>query len=1108
MKQKLLKARLGLYLVPNEYTFQRAMNQHFFKSFKLLFLIGIFLLSSSGFAQKVTIKNSSISLREIFREIRKQTGYDFIYPSDDIKLDQHIAISLDAAGLEDALKICLKNQGLAYEIINKTIRLKKQQPTQQAAVQQFVHGIVLDKHTKQPLVGVTIRDVVSDHSVQTNKFGKFTHTFSGKEITLTASFVGYRKQEIKTKKQDEIIILMEKEETALEDVVVTGIFERPTQSFTGAAKTISGEELRMVNPNSIFSALAALDPSFRIIPNNERGGDINQLPEIQIRGANSLPNLTGDFIDNPNSPLFILDGFQTTAQRIFDLDLNMINSVTILKDAAATAIYGSRGANGVVVFTTILPKAGKLQISINNNFQLTTPDLSVYNLLNAREKLDFEKRVGFFTAEQANRQYVLDQFYNQRARDIAAGADINWLKIPTQNGLSNNTSVYVQGGDQHVRYGVQVGSDFQQGVMKGQTRKNYSGQFDLSYQTEKLRFRNSVRIFQTNTEASPYGSFNTYALMNPYWRPYDEQGNVRETLDLGIPNPLVDATLNTFNKSATLGITNNFQARWTPISSFFIESSFGFNKQTGDNDVFLPGQHSTFINEIDINRKGSYDINSNKGVGYESNTTANFNKPMGKHLIFSTLGLNFASSTNNFYSFSAVGFPFDQLESLLFANQYKPDSKPGGNESTVRRLGILANLNYAYDNRYMADLSVRRDGASQYGSAKRYGNFWSTGLGWNIHNEALLKNNTTLNLLRLRATYGSTGSLNVSPYRAQNRFAFDIDNMYEDQLGVVMMGLGNKNLAWQDVRTLNLGLNSTLFNRIDIGFEHYRSLTKNTITNVSLAPSTGFSNYSENLGTVENVGYELNFRLKLINNMEKGVIWSINASGATNKNILKKLSNKLKFSNNEQKFASTFILEEGQAINTLFVVPSLGVDPIVGREVFLKKDGSTTYTWHPEDKIPIGVSDPKWSGNFGTNLSYKGLQFNVIFSYRSGATLYNGTLVDKVQGANTYYNVDRRAYDLGWTKPGDESMFTKFGITPVQTNFSSRFVQKEHLLTMNSLSLGYNFFKSNFVKRIGFKNLSASMVTNDLFTFSSIAIERGTGNPFARSYTFSIRGNF
>ena len=1072
-------------------------------------------VSAIGYAQKLNLTKTNVSLIEVFKEIRKQSGYDFIYTTPQIKLARKVDVFVRNATLKEVLEQCFANQPFTYEIRNKTIRILELEQNVVTKA-KIIRGKVLDAKG-DPLPGVTVLLKGTKFITQTDAKGNFALNVPNGTHTLVVRFLGYKTQEIAIGNNISFTVSLVEDQQALDNVVVTGLFERPVENFTGAARTIDGQELKRVNSNSIFAAIAALDPSFRIVPNNVAGGNINQLPEIQLRGVNSLPNLADDFTNNPNEPLFILDGFQVTLQRIFDLDMNMIKSVTILKDASATSMYGSRGANGVLVITTITPQSGKLQITVNNDFRLTTPDLSVYNLLNAAEKLDFEKRIGFYTSPQAVQQYDWDQIYNSRAKAIASGVNTDWLSFPTQTGTSNRTSVYVQGGDQFVRYGFQMAGDWQKGVMKGQGRNNYSGQFDLSYEVKKLRFKNSIRLFQSTSNESPYGDFAQYTLMNPYWKPFDENGNpvkIMETNAFGtFTNPLYDARLNTVNKTQSFGFSNNLNMRWSIMPALFIETSVSINKQNGSNDVFFPAQHSLFVSETDLKRRGSYDVTNTNSFGYEGTVTANYSKSIGKHFIYSTLGFNIASTTNDFYSLSAVGFPFDQLDNLLFANQYKPDSRPEGDESITRRLGFLANANYSYNNRYLADFSFRRDGSSQFGSNKRYGDFWSTGLGWNVHNEAFFKENTNINLFRLRATYGATGSLNVAAYRAQTRYSFAVDNIYDGDLGVSIMGLGNKELGWQDVRTLNLGMDITLFkSRLDMNFERYRSTTYHTITNVTVAPSTGFSDYSENLGTIQNTGYEVSARYKILDNKQKGIIWSVNVGGFANTNILKGLSNKLKISNDLRNSASfrvpTIVLEEGQAINTLFAVRSLGVDPISGKEVYLKKDGTTTFLWSPEDKVAVGVTDPKWSGVFGSNFSYKGFQVALIFSYRFGGQIYNQTLVDKVQGANPDFNVDRRAYDLGWTKPGDESMFTRFLTDPLSTPISTRFVQDDNFLSLNSASISYNFFKNAFIKKMGLNSLSLNAATNDLFSFSSIQIERGTSNPFARTYSLSIRVGF
>lgn len=1087
-----------------------------------VFLLTASLLqvAASGFAQKINLTKTNVSLTEIFKEIRRQSGYDFVYATPQIKLARKVDVFARNAPLAQVLDECFENQPFTYEIQNKTIVIRERIGGSIAPDRRIV-GVVLDKNDGKPLPGVTVLIKGTKNGTQTDVSGKFSLTVPTGAETLVVRFIGYKSQEIPLANFVSFTIRMEEDQQLLEAVVVTGLFERPAGNFTGAARSIAGEDLKKVNSTNIFAAISALDPALRIIPNNLLGGNINQLPEIQLRGANSIPNLTGEFSANPNAPLFILDGFQVGAERIFDLDMNMISSVTILKDASATSIYGSRGANGVLVITTIAPKAGKIQVTFTNDFRLTTPDLSVYHLLNGTEKLDFEKRAGLYTATQANAQFELDKIYNDRVMAVASGVETDWLSLPVQTGTSNRSTVYLQGGDEYIRYGLQLSADLQNGVMKGQNRNNYSGQFDLSYNVKKFRFQNSIRIFQNTANESPYGVFSDYVKMNPYWKPYDENGlpnKIVETNALrkdGYASPLYDATLNSVNKSQYFGISNNFSMRYNIVPSFFVESNFSLNKQNGSTDQFFSAQNSRFSAIKDINLRGSYDAGNSNSLGFESNTTANYNKLFGKHQVYSTLGMSVASTTASSYTINTVGFPFDGLDNILFATQYLPNAKPIGQESTVRRLGAFFQASYAYDNRYLADVSVRRDGSSQFGTDKRYGTFWSTGIGWNIHNEEFLQGNPNINRLKLRASYGSTGSLNIPAYRAQTRYDFGVNNVYDGQLGASIMGLGNKELGWQQVLSLDMGADMELFkDRLSIRFDFYRSITNNTIANITLAPSTGFSDYSENQGKVQNIGYELFGRYKILDNKKTGLIWSVNAAAVTNKNILKELSNKLKATNaktnaaNKLQTIPNILLQEGQAINTIFVVKSLGVDPITGSEVFQKLDGSTTYNWSAADKVAFGVTDPKWSGTFGSNFSYQGFEVGVIFSYKFGGQMYNQTLVDRVQAAGVEYNVDRRAYDLGWAKPGDEAFFTRFTVNPSFTRLSSRFVQDENNLNLNSASFSYNFYKHQFVKKMGLSSLQLTAITNDVFTMSSIQVERGTSNPFARAYSLTLRAGF
>lgn len=1142
---------------------RRIINQTLLVMKLTFFLLTAVLLQvqAASVAQSVTWSAKNAPLKKALNAVESQTGYFIFYSSKDVQLladARQISFSAKDMPLKDFLDAILKDQPLTYQIEDNNISLRFKKNAESTAPEprdQSIEGRVLDTEGN-PVPGATITVRNTTIGTTTDARGRFRLNVP-ENARIVISSVGFMPAGIRlvgansiasdpvtvirgsgqpeeategngqsffTMDGTGIVIRLVRLVKNIEGVVVTGLFQRSVNNFTGASKTISGADLKKVSSNNVFAAISALDPAFRIIPNNVAGGSINQLPEIQMRGANSFPNLSGELSANPNAPLFILDGFEVSLQRIVDLDMNLINSITLLKDASATAIYGSRGANGVMVVTTITPKAGRIQVTFNNDFRITTPDLSVYNMLDARDKLDFEKRAGVYTAnDNDNVQYRLNYLYNERYKAYKSGVNTNWLTLPVQNGYSNRSSVYLQGGDPSIRYGLQVSADLQSGVMKEQNRKNYSGQFDLTYLVKKIQFKNSIRIFQNTSNESPYGSFSDYVTMNPYWTPYNEDGSTKKLLEdirIGVysyrqTNPLYDVSLHSVDKAQYFGISNNFQMRYNILPALYLETNFSLNKQNASADQFFSAQDSRFEEITDINQKGSYTVRNENSFSYESLTTANLNISSGRHQVFSTLGFNFASNSNNYYQVITEGFPFDRLDNLLFAAQYQANGRPSGDESTVRRVGIVYSGNYSYDNRFLADLSVRRDGSSQFGTEKRFGTFWAAGIGWNIHNEAFFRKNDMINRLKLRASYGSTGSLNIPAYSAQSRYNFGVNTSYYSELGAVLINLGNEHLSWQNVYKLNAGIDAVLLKeRLDLRLDLYRENTRNTLTQITLAPSTGFSSYSENLGEIQNTGLEFSVRYKIIEKRSQGILWSVNVNGFTNNNVLKKLSNRLKASNdklnneNEDQVAPNILFEEGQSINTIYVVRSLGVDPATGSEVYLGRDGKKTYEWNAADKVAYGISQPKWNGNFGTNIMYKGFDVNLIFNYQFGGQLYNQTLIDRVESVDPHFNVDRRAYDLGWSGPGDVSPYTRIGTSTVPTRLTSRFVQDENNLIASSVSIGYNFYRSALIRKLGLRSLQLTAITNDLFRVSSIEIERGTSNPFARTYSLSIRAGF
>lgn len=1130
----------------------------FLRTVTTLMLLACLLTAAGTQAQTVTLRMKNAPVKNVLKEIIKQSRATIIYTESTLKDTKPVSISVENATVEQALNSCFKDQPLTYAVNGSTyvVKEKKELAGNPSNAVPDQHSVVSGKIVdldNNPIPGATITVQASGKSIVSNAKGEFELKGITGNTKILISAVGYlqavlgftdgklflasetpkNKQNIETEgnaantvqfgANNNLTVRLARTISSMGTVVVTGITQRTANSFTGSATTISGTELKTVSANNVFAAITAFDPSFRVLPNNIAGGNINQLPDVQLRGANSLPNLGGELAASSNLPLFILDGFEVSLQRIVDLDMNLINSITILKDASATAIYGSRGANGVMVVTTLAPKPGKIQVIVTNDYRLITPDLSVYNLLNSGEKLDFEQRAGVYIGNGNQDQNDKDIQYNQRLKAVESGINTNWKKIPVQTGYSNRTSLYLQGGDQSVRYGLQMAADLQNGVMKGQDRKNYSGQFDLQYNVSKFRFSNSVRLYQNIANESPYGDFSEYIGMNPYWSPFDDGGRIKPYLEeiqltttlRRVTNPLYDVSLHSVNRQSYFGFTNNFTMRYDVLPNLFLQTNFSISKQEGSTDQFFSAADSRFVSVSDPAQKGSYTVRNDKSSGYESLTTANYNIRQGRSQLFNTFGFNFASTQSSYYSIATQGFPFDRLDNLLFAAQYPAGSRPTGDEGSVRRLGFVYTGNYSFDNRFLADLSFRRDGSSQFGTKERFGNFWSTGIGWNLHNEKIFKNNPNINTLRLRASYGSTGSLNIPAYSAQWRYTFGVSNIYFNDLGAVLQGLGNENLQWQNVYKLNVGMNAVLFQeKLDLRLELYKENTKNTLSPVSLAPSTGFSSYQENLGEVENKGLEFYVRYKLMQNPAKGLLWSVNINGFTNSNVLKSISNKLKAINDKldtlgnAEVRPNILLKEGQSMNTIYVVRSLGVDPVTGQEVYLTKDGKPTYVWSVADKVPYGISIPKWSGTFGTNFSYMGFDLNLIFNYQFGGQLYNTTLSERVESANPLNNVDRRAYDLGWTKPGDLSPYTRIRVSKPATQLTSRFVQDDDNVTLSSASLGYNFYRSALLKKLSLNSLSVRFITNDLFRVSSIQVERGTNTPFARTFSLSVRAGF
>ena len=1109
----------------------------------LLFVNVVLVTVSFSFAQqntnRVTIDMKNASLSEVFNEIKRQTNLSFMFSNDDLKNVPRKDVQIKNVTVDEAMKKCLEGTGLEYELTNNVVVIRKAAAKIEKAQQVTLTGTVRDKDG-QTLPGVSVVIKGTSLGGATDIDGKYRFTVPlAKDMVLVFSFVGMETKEVVYNGESTLDVTLDPDVTEMAEVVVTGIFTRKADSYTGAVTTIKKEDLQKVGNQNVLQSLKNIDPSFQVLENNEFGSDPNKVPDIQMRGASNFSDMKDKYQTNPNQPLFIVDGFEQSIEKVMDMDMNRVASITLLKDATAKALYGSKGANGVVVIETVTPEAGKMRVSYSGNLSIQAPDLGSYDLANAAEKLEIEKRAGVYTDKSGrpNVQQQYDEKYNEYYKEILRGVDTYWLEKPLRVGVGHKHSLNFEGGDDIIRYSIDFSYNKVAGVMKGSDREVISGGFNFQYRYGKFLFRDQLSVTFNKADESPYGAFSEYAKLNPYWRAYNDDGSIREVMgdyqianmqgSHPIYNPMVNASLNTKTSTSYTDVTNNFYAEWDAFEGMKVKGRFGLVSSKNDSEVFLPRDHTSFRDispdSEDYFNRGKYTKGNGTRLDYNVDLSANYSKLFGKHLLFANAQWSISQKKSEMVYFQAQGFANNKMDYITNAKEYVSGS-PYGDESVVRETSVLASVNYSYDDRYLLDATYRANASSLFGADKRWGSFWSTGIGWNIHKERFFEGVSFLEKLRLRASTGYSGSQNFNSYQAIATYKY-YNESYDNIMGSYLISLANPELQWQKTQDNNFGIEFSVLNMLDVTFDYYIKNTENLLTPVSLPPSAGFDSYMENLGETQNRGIEAKVNLRAIRDTKREMYLSVFGSLMHNKNKITKISDALNTLNNtrdEEKIESNIPdhengkgvtkpstrYAEGQSMNAIWAVRSLGIDPMNGDEIFLSADGTMVYKWDPKDQVVVGDDLPKVSGTFGFNFEYKGFSVNTSFYYRLGGQYYNQTLVNKVENADIQYNVDRRMYTDRWTTPGVAAKYKAFNSSEPFTRPTSRFVQDLNELQMTSLNIGYDFRNCGFMKGGAIERLKLQFYANDLFRLSTVKTERGTEYPYARTYSFTLQATF
>ncbi len=1080
--------------------------------------VGMESMAAQPSTMRVTLNLRSVTVKEFFDNVKSQTGMSFMYSVEQVKNMGAISVSCKNRPVTSVLDEVLGAGSYSYSEGSNIITLNRAQQPQNG--KRTLSGVVKDEDG-MPLPGVAVfmKDNQAVHTV-TDIDGNYTLELPKEGGIVTFSYIGMKRLTYVVKAGDRNLTYNAKLEsdTKIEEVVVTGIYTRSKESFTGSASTYTKKELQKVGTTNVLQALKTVDPAFAVLDDTEYGSDPNHLPNINIRGKSSMLGTRDELENDPNQPLFVLDGFESTLSAINDLDINRIESITILKDAASTAIYGSKAANGVVVVETVKPKAGKLQVSYNGNFNVTMPDLSSYDLMDAAEKLEFERLAGRYdvniveTPNRTSKEIELTEMYYDRQRTIAEGVDTDWLAQPVRVGLNQKHSLYVMGGEEHFMFGIGGAYNGVTGAMKGSDREVLSGNIDLIYRIKKFQFSNKFSISSADY-SNPVVTFSTWAEANPFYKMRNSDGTIPQWLEYSDEfvqaNPLWDSSLNSYNKGESVTWNNSFMAEWSPTAEWKVRGKFGIVYTLDDTSKFTSPESSSQVLSKEALKRGEYKATETRTKTYEGELTATWAKLFNeKHRINLVVGGNVYSSESTYSGFTAEGFPSGDFTLPSFAGGYPDGSTPTYEESISRSLNGFLNMGYSFDDRYLMDISLRENGSSVFGSSNKYSTTWSVGLGWNLHREKFVMEKLPfISYFKLRASIGNPGNQNFDSGRTLLTYALKSGMLNYFGIGALPDQVGNALLKWQITQDKNIGFDLSLFdNRFSLTLDYYHKVTDPLLINITMPLSSGTTEYYTNAGEQTSQGLNFSAVYHILRDYDNRLLCSVRATGRTQSIRIDKIGDSLSTFNNSGRGTHTQRYYDGSDPDDIWVVRSAGIDPATGKELFYTKDGGYTYDYSYDNEVKVGNTRPDIEGVLGTSFTWKGLSLSLNFRYQLGADVLNEAVLNKVENVNLYYNQDRRALYQRWQKAGDLVQFKDIRDSN-SSPITSRFVQRENVLSLESAQVEYEFI-DGWIRDLGLSSMKAFVSIRDAFRWSTVRTERGTEYPYARTLEAGLSINF
>ena len=1052
-----------------------------------LISISMFCNANSVFSQKqkITINQSNVSLKQVLWKIEKQAGIVFVYSTED--LDNIIIKEVKAKNkpADEVIESCLKNTNLKYEIHNDVIIINKKPLEKAKEVPQFkvktVTGIVKDVNG-QPLPGVSVVVKGTTKGVSTDVDGKFTIKFEDKKgVELVFSFVGMKDKILKVGKSDKYDVVMLEDTESLSEVVVTGYANRKTETYTGSSVAVGGEKLAKTNMDvSFMKSLQGQAAGVLVI---DQGFDPNSEPKIRIRGTGS--------ISAQSNPLIIMDGVQIAS--LSSINPNDVKSITVQKDATATAIYGSRGSNGVIIITTKKGKKGT--VKVNYSFRAGVSDYVTgknINLMSSVQKLNYEKDLGIKTEDEVNE--FLKQGYNT-----------NWKSKLWDKNTSMVHTLSILGGSGNTKYSLSFGYHDETSIY-GTDYKKYNGRISLDTKlNDRLEIGVNLLLASSETDDKRVSGILDGAFKYlPYYNGYDEDGEILKkigTLDYALyKRQYKDDVDNAYNINA-IGYL-----KYKIIDNLYFKSNWGISKSISKSKSFEDPTIASKWTPSDekgmlTNKFGdSYILTGTQMFSY-SKTFAE------DHTISAIAGFEFNESEFERFYATGVGFVNGKVQALDSASKAKSTK---GDKSHSGMLSYLSQLSYTYQGKYFSDLSFRRDGSSKFGENNKYANFWSIGGGWNVHKENFWGVDF-INNLKLKFSVGTSGNSSISDFQAKMLYAYDAS--YAGNPAIYPTNLENPDLTWERNFNIGYGVNfGILDSRITGSVDFYTRKTKDLLLAINPLGTSGFasvqggSSYMENIGEMTNSGIDIS--IHSLNLKLKDFTWTSELNLSYNKNEVNKL-----YRGEDIKYTH-FIYKEGEKAASLYGVEWVGVNPETGKNQFKKLDGSITEEYSEDDRKVLGTSTPPYYGGFSNTFRYKNFELTALFTFMNGHESFNMAKWD-LRNQPSKYNQSTDVLKA-WKKKGDkaELALRSDNYSDKDPKYTTQYLEDASFVKFKSLSISYNL-NNNWVKKIGLNNLNINFQTQNLMVWTDFSISdpemagyTAGFAPMVRKFAFGLSANF